>query len=395
MAVWRAVSRWLAILALFWAGAAAAHEVQPAVADFEIGPDRVQMSIRMTLEAPLAGVDLAGLTNTNDSGNSDVYDRMREMPPEDLRAELEATWPRLANRFSILSGGSRLTPELDGVSIPDVANPENPRFSVLRLSAALPPGTDPLVLGWDASMGGIILRQQGAEDGYTAFLQNGQLSDEIPRLGGGAYTLSVAWDFLRSGFTHIVPLGLDHILFVLGLFFFALKWGPLLWQVTSFTLAHSVTLALATLGIVTIPPDMMWLVEALIALSIVWVAVENIFRPEMGWFRFVVVFAFGLLHGLGFASVLSDVGLPQGQFVLALVMFNVGVEFGQLAVILAAFLVLVLARLAADKARLDGEEALIRDMPALYRAVSLVGSILIAIVGLFWFLERIGALPGA
>jgi len=391
--VWRLVSRWLAAFVMIWGGAAVvAHEVQPAVADFEIGPERVQLSIRMTLEAPVAGVDLAGLTNTNDSANTEVYDRMRAMPPDELRQQFEATWPRLANRFSILVGGDRLTTELDGVSIPDVGNPETPRFSVLRVSAALPPGSDPVVLGWDASMGGIILRQQGVEDGYTAFLQNGELSDEIPRVGGGAYTLLVAWDFLKSGFEHIIPKGLDHILFVLGLFFFALKWGPLLWQVTSFTLAHTVTLALATLGIIAIPAESMWLVEALIALSITWVAVENIFRPKMGWFRFVVVFAFGLLHGLGFASVLGDVGLPQGQFALALIMFNVGVEVGQLAVIFAAFVVLMLARVAADAARLDAEEALIRDMPALYRGVSLVGSILIAIIGVYWFLERVGVL---
>ncbi|MEM9975793.1 MAG: HupE/UreJ family protein, partial [Pseudomonadota bacterium] len=126
-------------------------------------------------------------------------------------------------------------------------------------------------------------------------------------------------------------------------------------------------------------------------LSIAYVAIENLLRPTMGWARPIVVFGFGLLHGFGFASVLGDFGLPQGQFLSALLAFNIGVEVGQLAVIVAAFLLLVLARLASDVARLEDEEAVVRDFPVIYRAVSLVGSIAIAIVGVYWFFERVGA----
>ncbi len=365
------------------------------MADFVIGEERLDLSIRMTIEAPLAGVDLAGLADTNDAANADLYDEKRAMSPDEIEAELRQAWSAIAPRITLMAGEERLTPVLEGASIPPVGNPDIARFSTVRISAALPPGDAPVVIGWDGSLGGLILRQQEVENGYTAFLQDGDLSDPVPRTGGSGQTAwNTSLDYLISGFDHIIPKGLDHILFVLGLFFFALTWGPLLWQVSAFTLAHTVTLALATLGIISIPPEWMWLVEAFIALSISWVAIENLFRPALGWFRPAVVFGFGLLHGLGFASVLGDVGLPQGQFVVALIAFNVGVELGQLAVILSAFLVILMARWAASVSRLDDEELVVVDTPVMYRAVALTGSILISIVGLYWFFERIGLLGG-
>lgn len=149
-------------------------------------------------------------------------------------------------------------------------------------------------------------------------------------------TLQVFGQYITIGFNHIVPIGLDHILFVLGLFLLVVKTKPLLWQVTAFTLAHSVTLALSMFNVISLPAS---IVEPLIAISIAAVAVENIFTSELKPWRPAVVFAFGLLHGLGFAGTLSEWGLPRGQFVSALIAFNIGVEFGQLAVIVAAFLI--------------------------------------------------------
>ncbi len=390
-AEWVRVGLLVLLSSLVWSSAARAHEVQPAVADLEIGAETVEIAIRLTLEAPLAGVDLAGLADTNDAANSDAYDARRTMEPGALEAELRAAWPRLASLITLQSGNARMMPELRAVSIPEVGNAELPRFSTLLIGATLPSGDDPVVFGWQASLGAMILRQQGVEDGYTAFLQNGALSDPIARTGGDTRAPGeVFWTYVVSGFDHIIPKGLDHILFVLGLFFFALRWGPLLWQVTSFTVAHTVTLGLATLGYINIPDESMWLVEALIAASIAYVAVENVLRPSMGWVRPAVVFGFGLLHGLGFASVLGEFGLPQGQFLLALLAFNLGVELGQLAVIVGAFLLILAARAAAEIAPLDDEEAMARDLPVIYRSVSLVGSLIIAAVGLYWTIERIG-----
>lgn len=149
------------------------------------------------------------------------------------------------------------------------------------------------------------------------------------------------WDviglYLQQGYIHILPRGLDHILFVLALFFASTRLKPLVWQVSAFTLAHTLTLALAVLGYVRLDPG---IVEPIIALSIAFVAIENLIFKDMTRWRPAVVFAFGLFHGLGFAGVLSDYGLPQDQLLASLLSFNVGVEAGQLTIVAACWLTL-------------------------------------------------------
>ena len=144
----------------------------------------------------------------------------------------------------------------------------------------------------------------------------------------------VSFLYLELGFTHILPLGLDHILFILGLYFLNPKLKHVIWQATAFTVAHSITLALATAGIVK---PLGSIVEPVIALTIVFVAVENFFTNKLNPFRIVLVFVFGLIHGLGFAGVLGELGLPDNAFTSSLLMFNIGVELGQLTVILLAY----------------------------------------------------------
>ena len=186
---------------------------------------------------------------------------------------------------------------------------------------------------------------------------------------------AVAWwrtlgEFCREGFRHVLPLGLDHILFVLGLFLLQREWRPLIWQVSAFTAAHTLTLGLATLGAVTANPR---LVEPLIAASIAFVAVENIARPRYTRWRLAVVFGFGLVHGLGFASALRDLNLPTPSLLAGLLGFNLGVEGGQLAVIALAFLATSWLR---DAAR--------------YRSWIVVpGSALIALTGAWWTVARV------
>lgn len=138
----------------------------------------------------------------------------------------------------------------------------------------------------------------------------------------------------QLGFSHIIPFGFDHILFVLSLFLLSPKLKPVLWQATAFTVAHSITLGLAMYKIITPPPA---IVEPIIALSIMYVALENIFSPTLKKSRIGIVFLFGLVHGMGFANALGSVGLPQNAYLSSLVMFNVGVELGQITIILSAF----------------------------------------------------------
>lgn len=143
--------------------------------------------------------------------------------------------------------------------------------------------------------------------------------------------------YLELGFTHIIPLGFDHILFILSLFLLSPNFKTILWQATAFTVAHSITLGLAMFGVVSAPG---YIVEPIIALSIVFVAVENIITEQLKPSRILVVFIFGLIHGLGFAGVLKDLGLPKKEFFNALISFNIGVELGQIAIILLAWLLI-------------------------------------------------------
>lgn len=356
-----------------FAAQVAAHEVRPAISDVTVGPATVDMVIRLPLEPLVAGMNLAGLEDTNDAPQVAEHDALRALDPAALDAAFRAAWPGIAARIDIISDGVRAEAQLVSVTVPEVGDVDLPRDSELRLSVDLPPGAAPVQIGWAADFGSIVVRQMGGNaDAYTAILQGGTLSAPLPREGvasEGAGTVFLR--YVVSGFEHIIPKGLDHILFVLGLYFYALRVRPLLAQVTAFTLAHTVTLALASLGIVAVPAS---IVEPLIAASIVYVAVENIFGASSGWRRVAVVFAFGLLHGLGFASVLGDVGLSGDRFVVGLIGFNIGVELGQLAVIAVAFVLLGLP---------FGRRVWYR------AAIVIPASCAIALVGAWWTFERI------
>ena len=181
---------------------------------------------------------------------------------------------------------------------------------------------------------------------------------------------STFYSFTRQGFVHVLPLGLDHILFVLGLFFLSRKWKPILYQVSVFTVAHTITLGLATLELISAPSHV---VEPIIAASIAVVALENIFFPNYRHSRLFIVFFFGLIHGLGFAGALSAFDLDPTSLVIGLLGFNVGVEFGQLAVIAIVFFLTFWLK---DEAT--------------YRKLAVVPcSTLIALMGIYWTIERI------
>ncbi len=352
-----------------------AHEVQPGVMDIEIDAAEMTVFIEWMLEAPIAGIDLETLEDTNASDREDEYLRLRALPPAELEAAFRTAWPDLREKLTFRAGDTALTPELVKTTFPEVGNVELSRTSTIELKVPLPNDASPITIGWTKDLGALIVRQRTVENGYAAFLTPGQMSDPIPRTGGIEQNFFQALaSYIGVGFDHIVPQGLDHILFVLGLFFLSLHLRPLLWQVTAFTLAHTVTLALGALDIIKISPD---IVEPLIAASIVYVGIENVFMRNLAPWRPAVVFAFGLLHGLGFASVLQDFGLGADNFVAKLIGFNVGVEVGQLAVIAAAFLTFAL---------------LFGRYDWYYRRIASPVSIAIAVIAAFWVLERTGTI---
>jgi hydrogenase/urease accessory protein HupE len=367
---------------------AGAHEVRPAIADVTLSEDRVALQVRLSAEALVAGIDLEGLADTNEAPEAEEYDALRALPDAEFADRLREAWGDLRQGVIVDAGGERVPLELENLEVEPQSDLELPRDTILQLSGALPANGADVTVGWVAANGPIIVRQTGGgDDAYAGFLDNGALSEALPRVG---VTSESGWAvfvrYIAVGFDHIIPKGLDHILFVLGLFFLSMKMRPLITQVTVFTVAHTITLALASLQIVTVSAS---IVEPLIALSIVYVAVENIFARGINWWRPVIIFGFGLLHGLGFASVLGEFGLAPGRFVAGLIGFNIGVEVGQLAVIGLAALLLWLGVRAAHMADLEDAEMRVRDPEIMFRAVSICGSILIAIIGAYWAFERV------
>jgi hydrogenase/urease accessory protein HupE len=363
--------RWLVLLLL--CSSAAAHEIRPAVATLTLDTDRrYELALAVNIEAVVAAVSPQH-RDTDESPNAREYNRLRALAPDALRAAIEAHLPQYLNGIALTYDGVQLHPALSGLDIPPVGEVALSRQTVLRLSGTAPVGAKTLSFSYPARYGDCVLRVREGERLDAVWLKNGERS--VPYVVGKGFDQRTLVDVVREytvlGFTHIVPLGLDHILFVLGLLLLSTRMAPLLIQVTAFTVAHSVTLALSVYGVVSLPSS---IVEPLIAASIVYVAVENIFTRQLKPWRALVVFAFGLLHGLGFAGVLDEVGLPQGQFVPALVSFNLGVELGQLAVIAMAFFAVGLW--ARNK--------------TWYRSrVMVPASAAIAAVGLFWIVQRV------
>jgi hypothetical protein len=229
----------------------------------------------------------------------------------------------------------------------------------------------------DDSMDPALCRALAELDSADGRAQSTVTASVLDESGKERSMTATAALYVGIGVRHILPDGLDHILFVLAIFLASIRFRALLIQISAFTVAHTVTLALAASGVITPTPA---IVEPLIALTIGFVAVENLFFKDMTKWRPAVVFGFGLVHGMGFAGFFGELGLPPGQFWSALISFNVGVEIGQLAVIVtAAVLGLGLRRLIKDP---TGDRQY-------RRFVVLPGSALIGFVGFWWAVERI------
>ncbi|MEM6758729.1 MAG: HupE/UreJ family protein [Pseudomonadota bacterium] len=394
----RVLSMWstLRLVFLHWvssiclvlmAPAALAHEVVPSITDVTIADGTLTMAMRTNIEAQLSGIDLDVVADTDEAENAADYDALRALDGSSVAAradELLQTWNALP---LITVDGAAVALTLDAVEVPDVPDFELPRVSEMLMRAPVPEDAVAVTVTWPDGAGDLVVRQQGVDAPFTGLVAGGADTGPIAIAGGDAVTGWAAFvDYIPVGFDHILPKGLDHILFVLGLFFLSVRLGPLLWQVSAFTLAHTVTLALGALGVVSISPA---IVEPLIAASIVFVAVENVFARGLNRWRPVIVFGFGLLHGLGFASVLGEYGLPDGAFLPALIGFNIGVELGQLTVIALMALALLLGTVAAQAARLTGGEQVVEEYAIMFRAWSMTGSVIIALVAIWWVIERV------
>lgn len=270
-----------------------------------------------------------------------------------------------------------------GTRIAFDGRPDSPRTvvrpdgaeTVIVLSGRIPAGARTFTWSNPVRLGTYLLtlETEGQPEVERQWLENGKESRPFALAASivPPTRIPVVRQYLGLGFTHILPKGTDHILFVLGIFLLSARLKPVLLQVSAFTVAHTITLALTMYGVVSIPRSV---VEPLIALSIVYVAIENVARTDLTPWRVALVFAFGLLHGMGFAGVLAELGLPRSEFVPALLSFNLGVETGQLTVIGIALALFGLP---------------FRRKPWYRSRIAVPASIAIAAVGFYWSVERV------
>ena len=296
----------------------------------EIGTTQVRLTIdhgRWTARITTAPQSLLNKLETS-AGRS----RSSVLTGDAYRSALAPLLPLLASDVAISFDGVRSPAS---VSIEQLEQPDDvarPAFITIRADGVAPPSAKTFRWSYALAYSTYALLYSGT----TTWIEADATSPPLPISAVHiASRREVIVQYLHLGFIHILPRGLDHILFVLGIFLLTTRIRPILTQVTAFTIAHSITLGLTMYGIVSLPSR---IVEPLIALSIAYVAFENVVTYELKPWRPFVVFVFGLLHGMGFAGVLRTLDLPRPEFVPALISFNCGIELGQLTVIAIAFL---------------------------------------------------------
>ena len=365
----------LLALPVYWPSPACAHEVRPAIATLELsGEATVALTISVSLEAVIVGIG-AGHDDTVASPVASEYERLRSLNPMALREEFDRFTPDFLERINLSTDAGPVLLRVLTAEVPPIGDQALARVSRVQLEFAVP--VDAEVLYWrvDPLIGDSVVRVRDTLSGEISsaeFVIAGETSGPVSMAGLQVESrVSIFATYLQVGFSHIIPRGLDHILFVTGLFLLSTRLSALLWQITAFTVAHTMTLALAMAGLVQLPPA---LVEPLIAASIVYVAIENTLTSRLHRWRPAVVFCFGLVHGLGFAGVLQEIGPASDQFAVSLLAFNLGVELGQLAVIAACFL----------------SVGWMTRWPHYRVAVVIPASLAIGVMGLVWFVQRVG-----
>lgn len=363
-----------------FSAASLADVVKPALVEINAHTSgEVKIKIRASLEALLTGIN-AEYKNTKNAPTSEEYDELRIMQADDLMDEFQIFKQEMLKRIFLKADGHAVQLQVEHIEIPEPGYTQVPRISIIELSGQLSRNYKTLQWYYPAKFGDNAVRVRQVDEANEKWhwsewqwLRSDQPSQQfsLEEVFTRQSISKVIYSYITVGFEHIVPRGMDHILFILGIYLLSVHIKPLLWQVTMFTIAHTITLGLSMNGVISLPAN---IVEPLIALSIAYVGIENIFVKKLHRSRLFLVFGFGLLHGLGFAGVLTDFGMPDEDFITALISFNVGVELGQLAVIAMAFLAF---------------GAFFRARHWYRKMIVIPGSAAISIVGLSWTFQRI------
>ncbi len=314
---------------------ASAHPLSVTDTTIRLNADRT-----FTVEV-IADLDALALGAPQTADDAELVAMLHGLPPEEFQRRIDRLHEMFRRRIRVRFDGE---PAAFEVGFPDygTAKAEDAEIPTVlgltaRLTGAIPAAATSVEFFASRSFAVVHLTivDESRDVVVRSVLERGARSDPFELTGPipPSSASAVARRYLGLGFTHIVPSGLDHVLFVLGLYLLSTRLRPLIWQVTAFTLAHALTLTLSTLVAFELSPRV---VEPLIALSIAYVAIENMLTDRLYRWRPALVFVFGLLHGLGFAGVLRTLGLPDDERLLALMSFNVGIELGQLLVIAGA-----------------------------------------------------------
>ncbi len=354
-----------------------ADVVKPALVEVSIFKDKtIQVEIDLSLEAVMTGIGTQ-YKNTTESPNSDKYDELRALEPEALRERFKAFESDFLNSLGLSVNSQVQNLTLINADIDIVGYKKRPRKTILTYVTQLEEWPKTLSWQYAKAYGDSALRWQVyKKDEYNwsqwQWLRNGKPSGVIDIDHPEQLTTTQRfYQFIGIGFDHVIPLGWDHILFIVGMALSSLLWKRLFLLVTTFTLAHTLTLGLAMYGLVEIAPI---IIEPLIAFSIAYVAIENLLTKQSIKRKSIIVFIFGLIHGLGFASMLREFEMTPDSFLITLVGFNVGVELAQIVIVMGVVCALLILR----KLKLNYQQLAVIPI-----------SILITLIGVWWGIERL------
>ena len=354
--------------------------IKPALVEISVYSNgSYKIEVRASIEAMLTGIN-SQYKNTQDAPNAQVYDDLRVMPANELKIQFQKFHTQFSEMVKLKFDNINIPLMISAIDIPEAGYIKVPRISLITLEGKINRTVETIRWYYPGDFADNAVRVRQVDEAnekwhwsHWQWLRNNQWSEpfSLSEVFHKVPIWSVIVSYAKAGFDHILPKGMDHILFILGIFLLSIKLRPLLWQVTMFTVAHSITLSLAMLEIFALPAS---IVEPLIALSIAYIGIENIFTNKVKSSRLIIVFIFGLLHGMGFASMLADFGMPNDAFTTALISFNVGVELGQLTIIALAFIFI---------------GYWFRHKPWYRNVIVKPASLLISVIGLYWTYDRL------
>ncbi len=365
------------LLALFASTLLQADVIKPVLVEVSFYQNKTaEISIDLSLEGAISGIGTQ-YKNTIDSPNATQYDALRALEPDILRERFKDFEGEFLNSFEFIVNDKVQKLALKNTKIDIIGYKKRPRKTVLIYQVKLNEWPKTLTWQYGKIYGDSALRwQMYKKDEYNwsqwQWLRDGNSSGIIDINHAEPVGIIQRFvEFVKIGFNHVIPLGWDHILFIIGMPLSSLLWRRLLVLVSSFTLAHTLTLGLAMFGLVEISPR---IIEPLIAFSIAYVAIENLIIKQSIKRKTLVVFVFGLIHGLGFASMLKSFEMTTEYFSTTLIGFNVGVELAQIVIIFTVVLVLII----------------LRALKFNYRKLAIIPtSIIIALIGFYWGIERL------